>query len=174
MSKYLILLFYIYSSLTVFSQELTPEEGKLYSIIMEYRIELGLPEIPISNALTKVAQLHCEDLAKNHPDTGICNLHSWSNQGIWSSCCYTDDHAKASCMWDKPKELTSYNFPAYEIASSSSGLMTSKMALDIWKKSKPHNDVITNNDIWKEQWKAIGIGIQGSYAVVWFGNYLED
>jgi uncharacterized protein YkwD len=141
---------------------------------MEYRIELGLPEIPISNALTKVAQLHCEDLAKNHPDTGICNLHSWSNQGIWSSCCYTDDHAKASCMWDKPKELTSYNFPAYEIASSSSGLMTSKMALDIWKKSKPHNDVITNKDIWKEQWKAIGIGIQGSYAIVWFGNYLED
>jgi hypothetical protein len=77
-------------------------------------------------------------------------------------------------MWDKPKELTSYNFPGYEIASYSSVLMTAEMALDIWKKSKPHNDVITNKDIWKEQWKAIGIGIQGSYAVVWFGNSFDD
>ncbi len=142
--------------------------------MMEYRMELGLPEIPISNALTKVAQLHCEDLTVNHPDKDICNLHSWSNKGTWNSCCYTDDHAKASCMWDKPKELTSYNFPGYEIASHSSVAMTAEMALDIWKKSKPHNDVISNKDIWKEQWKAIGIGIQGSYAVVWFGNSLDD
>ena len=84
-------------------------EYELYELIMDYRAKKGLKRIPLSNALTIVAQTHCKDLTENKPDLGKgCNAHSWSDQGSWSTCCYTPDHKASTCMWDKPKELTSY------------------------------------------------------------------
>lgn len=38
-------------------------EYELYELIMEYRAEKGLKRIPLSNALTFVAQTHCKDMA---------------------------------------------------------------------------------------------------------------
>lgn len=130
----------------------------------------GLPEIPRSSALTQVARLHVRDLEENHPDRGDCNIHSWSAHGTWTSCCYTDDHAEASCMWNKPKELTSYQGNGFEIAHWSSDGVTPEKALQGWQGSRGHNTVILNQGQWKDQWNAIGIGIKGNYAVVWFGT----
>ena len=74
-------------------------------------------------------------------------------------------------MWDKPKELTSYTANAYEIAASASENIDPAKALLLWKGSKHHNNVILNKSIWaRMEWKAIGIGVRGKYAVVWFGN----
>lgn len=76
-------------------------------------------------------------------------------------------------MWNKPRELTSYIGDGYEIAYWSSEGATAA-ALNGWKKSRGHNAVIINQDIWKNvQWKAIGIAIRGEYAVVWFGKELD-
>jgi uncharacterized protein YkwD len=73
-------------------------------------------------------------------------------------------------MWDKPKEIAGYEGAGYEIAFFSSGDFTAKLALESWKKSPGHHNVIINKDIWKEmKWGAIGVGIQGNYAVIWFG-----
>ena len=94
-------------------------------------------------------------------------MHSWSKKGKWEVCCYTDDHAKAQCMWNKPRELTRYKGNGYEIAA---GMGNAQDALDGWKHSVHHNNVIINKDIWKTKWEAIGIGIYGNYAVVWFGH----
>lgn len=154
------------------------DEQQLYNYIMEYRKEKGLPEIPLSKALTYVAQTHCKDLYYNKPDIKKdCNAHSWSNKGSWSPCCYTSDHKKAECMWDKPKELTNYTGYGFEIACGSSEpiydgyVMTPEYAIQSWKKSPPHNAVIINSGIWKdEQWNAIGIAIYKGFAVVWFGR----
>ena len=159
-----------------FSQNLSEEELKLYDLIMEYRKENNLPSIPISKSLTLVAQAHVTDLQNNHPDQGSCNAHSWSSKGSWSSCCYTPDHVKAECMWSKPRELTSYPGNGYEIAFGSSdprykGFRPSAIsALQSWKDSSGHNAVIINQGSWKDsQWNAIGIGLYGGFAVVWFG-----
>ena len=55
----------------------------------------------------------------NKPDAPPeCNLHSWSDKGPWSACCYTPDHAQAQCMWDKPSELTNYPGNGYEISAA--------------------------------------------------------
>lgn len=153
-----------------YAQSTSEQEAELYKLIMEYRKASGLPEIPRSPALTQVARLHVRDLVENHPDRGECNLHSWSAHGTWSSCCYTNDHAEASCMWNKPKELTSYPGNGFEIAHWSSEGVTPEGALQGWQGSRGHNSVILNQGQWKDQWNAIGIGIRGSYAVVWFGN----
>jgi uncharacterized protein YkwD len=150
--------------------ELKPEEEKLYQMLMDYRVEKGLKPIPLSAALTKVAKLHVYDLHTNHPVKGRCNLHSWSNKGKWSACCYTGNQASAECMWNKPKELTSYTGAGFEIAAYSTN-MSAEVALDGWKNSKGHNEVMINKGTWKKaDWQAVGVGITGYYAVIWFGK----
>ena len=146
---------------------------------MEYRKENALPVIPISRSLTYVAQTHAKDLAINRPDTGGCNAHSWSSAGNWTSCCYTPDHAQAKCMWNKPRELTSYKGNGYEIACRIYGSrgdisMSAENALQSWKTSSAHNAVIINQGIWKNKWNAIGVGICKGFAVAWFGKEFEN
>jgi hypothetical protein len=159
----------------LFSQTLNSEEQKLYDIIMAYRKSKGLPVIPLSKDLTTVAQTHVRDLNLNKPDCGECNAHSWSDKGNWTACCYTSDHKQAACLWDKPRELTNYKGDGFEIACGSNGCcpnfnMTADYALESWKKSPGHHALIINTGSWKREWKAIGIGLDGAFAVVWFGR----
>ena len=143
---------------------------------MQYRYSKGLTKIPLSKSLTFVAQTHVRDLSNNKPDVGNCNMHSWSNNGNWTSCCYTSDHARAKCMWDKPSELTSYKGNGYEIAHGAHGHnCTAKCALAGWKSSSGHNAVMINQGVWSSHpWKAIGIGIYKGFAVVWFGEERDE
>lgn len=156
---------------------LTQEEHKLYELIMEYRKSKKLPPIPISAKLTMVAQAHTRDLSMNYKfDPGNkCNPHSWSKKGKWSSCCYTNDHKAAQCMWDKPREISQYEGNGYEIAYYSSKGATAAEGLEGWKRSPGHNPLIINDGMWsKVEWKGIGIGIYGEYGVVWFGEVADD
>lgn len=144
------------------------KEMKLYELIMAYRKQKGLSEIPLSKSLTFVAKTHAKDLGDNNPNKGSCNLHSWSDKGNWKPVCYTSDHAQASLMWSKPRELTSYQGNGYEIAAQ--GVSSAEAALNLWKQSDAHQAVLLNEGIWKEKWQAIGIGMYKNYAVVWFGK----
>ena len=150
---------------------LSKAELQLYQNLMAYRKSKKLPKVPISKSLTIVAQTHARDLMAEKPVSKRCNLHSWSGTGDWSKCCYTSDHKRAKCMWDKPRELTNYKGDGYEIAHWHSGGATPFSALEGWKKSRGHNMVMINRGIWKDvDWKAVGVGIDGQYAVVWFGS----
>ena len=155
---------------------LTPEEKKLYDLIMQYRKSKKLKPILFSEKLSRVAQAHVRDLDANfvYENRGDCNPHSWSDKGLWSACCYTADHAKASCMWSKPKEIAGYEGEGYEIAYFSSGGANAVEGLEGWKKSPGHNPLLINSGTWKKlEWRAIGVGIYGQYGVVWFGE-IED
>ena len=147
----------------------------LATVINKYRASKGLPVIPVSPSLTKVARVHAADLEK-HQFQGRCNMHSWSDDGNWTDCCYTSDHAKAQCMWDKPKEITNgkYKGNGYEISAMYSGRITPQYALTIWQASTGHHNVILSKDIWaKRKWNAMGAAISAHYAVVWFGNEVD-
>ncbi|WP_026999245.1 CAP domain-containing protein [Eisenibacter elegans] len=154
------------------SISLSAEEQELYRLVMEYRKSKGLPAIPLSKSMTFVAQTHAHDLAENPPNSAAgCNMHSWSDKGNWKPCCYTDDHAQAACMWEKPRELTKYPGYGFEVSYWSGGKANAAGALAAWKGSSGHNQVIINEGIWaKYNWQAIGIGIVGQYAVMWFGK----
>lgn len=154
---------------------LSNEEMKLYKLVNEYRKQNGLSPVMISRSLTFVAQQHSKDLALNNPNKNEhCNLHSWSSKGEWTECCYTKDHAKASCMWDKPRELTNYKGNGFEISAWSSSNISANQSLQIWKGSSAHNQVIINKGMWgNHPWKAIGIGIYNGYANIWFGEVLD-
>lgn len=159
---------------------LTPTEISLAQQINEYRRQKQLPAVQLSRSLTYVAQAHVRDLVKYYRQSDRCNLHSWSDNGSWKSCCYTSDQHKASCMWNKPRELTNYTGDGFEIAFYSTYTYASpdEFAGNIlkgWKESKGHNQVIINGGIWKAvQWKAMGIGVYGEYAVVWFGELPDN
>jgi uncharacterized protein YkwD len=152
---------------------LSTEEEKLYKLIMTYREGKKLPIIPFSAKLTQVAQAHVRDLADNfdYDNKRGCNPHSWSKNGTWTSCCYTPDHKRKECMWDKPKEIAGYIGSGYEIAYYSSAGASAEEGLDGWKKSPGHNPLLINSGIWsKSTWKGLGIGIYKEYGVVWFGE----
>lgn len=150
---------------------ITADEQKLYDLIMKYRADNKLPSIPFSKSLSYVAHQHAWDLEVNQPTGGSCNMHSWSDKGKWTSCCYTADHKQAKCMWTKPQELTTYPGYGFEISCGGSATLSPVDALECWKSSEHHNNVILNKDIWKDYvWKSIGISINGRYAVVWFGK----
>jgi hypothetical protein len=168
--KSFLLISALFCSLCMLAQQPTADEQKLYDLIMAYRKQKGLPVIPLSKSLTTVAQIHVKDLTDNRPVYGNCNLHSWSSKGKWTPCCYTRDHAQASCMWSKPRELTKYRGNGYEISFMDTGGATPIGALDSWQYSPGHNAVIINEGSWNEKWNAIGVGINGNYAVVWFGR----
>ena len=155
---------------------LTPVEAILAKLINQYRAEYSLHGIPLSSSLSKVARIHCQDLATSDAYHGDCNLHSWSDKGKWNSCCYTPDHKHATCMWNKPRELTSYTGDGFEIAyfTTASYDTPGRLAEEIlkaWKNSESHNEIITNQGKWKSQnWKAMGVGLWNGYATIWFGR----
>jgi uncharacterized protein YkwD len=173
--KFLFSALLITTHFTGIGQNLTADETQLYKLVMNYRKTKGLPSIPLSKSLTFVAQTHVQDLDENYEPGGKCNFHSWSDQGKWKPVCYTPDHAQAKLMWSKPKELTTYKGDGYEIAFGVNieYLADPEIALQSWKLSKQHNDVILNRGLWKKKWNAIGIGMYGSYAVIWFGNEVD-
>lgn len=93
----------------------------------------------------------------------ICN--TGRRKGKWEPCCYTDDHKKATCMWDKPKEIAGYGKNGYEISYYSGAGANAAEGIAGWKTSTGHNQVTINDGIWKKiTWNAIGVGI---YKGVW-------
>jgi uncharacterized protein YkwD len=151
--------------------EPNPDGAELVELVNAYRQSEGLPAIPYSPSLSCVAVTHVHDLADNSPHTepGGCNLHSWSDQGPWTACCYTPDHAQAQCMWSKPQELTEYPGNGYENAASGAG--SPAAALAMWQGSTAHNEVILNLGIWESHpWNAVGAGLYQGYATLWFGE----
>ncbi|PEN07748.1 hypothetical protein CRI93_07120 [Longimonas halophila] len=146
------------------------DEQALIESVRSYRTSENLPEVPLSGALTKVAQTHVRDLADEAPhEDSQCNLHSWSDEGSWSPCCYTDDHANASCMWEKPSELTDYTGTGYEIAYS--GPPDAERIMEQWQASLGHDAVMANRGQWTNfTWRAMGVGVVDGFAVIWFGR----
>ncbi|WP_175402888.1 CAP domain-containing protein [Mangrovivirga cuniculi] len=149
---------------------LNEKEIKLHELLNNYRIDKNLAPVEISSKLTKVAQAHAKDLGDNYELNDDCNPHSWSSEGDWTSCCYTNDHKKATCMWYKPNEIANYGAHGYEIIFYHSHEATPDDALLGWQESDAHNPVVINSGIWEKiDWKAMGVAVRGSWAVVWFG-----
>jgi hypothetical protein len=150
---------------------ISAEEFKLFNLVNEYRRSDNLPAIPLSQSLSKVAKQHIADLIQNKPDTSTCSFHSWSNKGNWQSCCFTKESRDKLCMQSKPSELTSYPGKGYEVVYWESREATASKAINQWKETPVARSVLTNTKEWAAlNWKAIGIGIDGGFAIIWLGE----
>ena len=154
---------------------LSEAEANLYYLINEYRESLGLSKLSFSKSLTSVARAHVKDSHDYTPrlqldERGIQgNLHSWSNNGNWRGGAYTPDHEHAEIMWDKPSELTDYKGSGYEISVYHSIGIDPKLALDLWKSSSGHNEVIIGDNDWSFI-TTMGVAMDKNYSHVWFGG----
>lgn len=149
------------------------DEAQIAALINAWRASHGLAAVPVSPALTEVARAHARDLAQNRPNRGDCTLHSWSDAGDWTPVCYTADDAQAEAMWSKPAELTGAAYPhrGFEIAYHALFRAAPDAAMTAWKDSPRHNNVLLQQGRWADtRWRAMGVGVAGGYAVVWFGR----
>ncbi|OHT18617.1 hypothetical protein BHE75_00591 [Sphingomonas haloaromaticamans] len=155
------------------------EEARIADFLNDYRAAHGLPPIPYSPALARVAHAHARDLEDHNPDSGTdgdgrrCTLHSWSAASGATPVCYTADHARAQLMWSKPREITrgAYGGQGFEIAARYSEGIDADIAFDLWRGSAAHNAVILEQGRWAGTgWRAMGVALDGRYAVVWFGK----
>lgn len=159
---------------------LSAEEAELARMINEYRYQNGQSSVPISRSLTEVAQRHVYDLDTYQADNATdyrgvaCNMHSWSNQGFWNALCYTPDHVSSTGMWNKPREITNYAYSGngFEIAYETYRQASATEGFPVLRGA--YDDIILNYGFWSNyNWPAMGIGVYGHHAVVWFGD-VED
>lgn len=155
----------------------SPEELELVRLVNEYRGQNGLPALPTSHWLASTARWKVWDRINNPSAVGgVCSSHSWSNSppvGVfWSGVCYTMDHAQASQMYVKPRQIsaTVYSGNGFELTADAGGTQTAQQALDQWKNSPSHNTVILQQGPWSGVLQGVGTGIGASYAVMWFGD----
>lgn len=150
-------------------------ELHLYRLINEYRLAAGLEIIPMSKSLSYVAHVHVRDLFENRPDFQSCNLHSWSDKGNWTPCCYAKDPNRTNCMWNKPREITNYMGNGQELILWENIPATPLSAFDQWRNYDLTNDMLLNQGRWSEKnWKALGVAIFEGYASIWFGEVADD
>lgn len=153
------------------------EEAQLMRSINDYRAANGKASVAWSKSLTTVAQWHVLDATTNAATvfTDSCNLHSWSawQPSLWNAVCYTADHANASLMWGKPKEITKniYRANGYEIGGR--GYTSVADVLAGWQGSPGHNAVLLSQGNWANlTFKAMGAGVDSVSRVyyVWFST----
>ncbi len=178
--KTVIFIGLIISSSLLFSQKkvnniedicLNKNEFRLYCLINKIRVENDKPILPLSASLTFVSKKHADDLNKNHPDTAICDLHSWSDKGIWSPCCHNKYLPKSECIRSKPGELTDYNYHGYELVYWDSEFADPDSLIELWTHTDKAVDMILNSGKWEYyEWNITGLSINNKYATVWFGE----
>lgn len=147
------------------------DEIRLAELINKFRIENKMPVVPLSSSLTLVAKTHAFDLQTNNPDTSICSTASWSNKGNWKSCCFNPYVLREECMWDKPKELTSYVYRGYELSHFEERIIQVDSLFALWKSAEEAADMLLTKGAYHDKkWEAMGLAIGENYASVWFGQ----
>ncbi|HOI31780.1 MAG: SPOR domain-containing protein [Bacteroidales bacterium] len=173
----LIILLFLFAP-GLFAQEfradqvcLSQAELKLAEHINAFRKENRKPVLPLSAALSFVAQTHVKDLQENHPDTSICLTASWSDKGNWTACCYNKYLVNQECMWGKPKELTSYPFRGYELSYFQEEVISVDSIFSLWLKNEETRDMLLTTGLQStKRWETMGIGMSDNYVSVWFGQ----
>jgi hypothetical protein len=158
---------------------LSNQELELLNLVNDYRNTNNKASVNFSRVLNTVGQWHAEDAFLNSGTlfTPSCNLHSWSNDmpHLWTPVCYTSDHAQASKMWNKPREISGGSYTGNGYENAAWGYVSPAAALNGWKNSPGHNDVILNQGIWASlTWRAMGVGIRGSYYYLWFSDTADN
>jgi len=170
----------------------------LIDAVNSYRRANGLRNLECDGVLVEVANIHVQDQEAVHPlKSSECppNGHNWlspigwtladiatllpylsDNVGNIKSCCFKKDGD--DCMWKKPNELYPWYKPyGFEVSvvlgsdlSGASAEAAAKGALDSWKGSKGHNDVIlAKGDNWRKL-KKIGCFRRGEFVNCWMSS----
>jgi hypothetical protein len=147
------------------------QEKALFDRVNNLREDYGKNRVEYSASLSFVAKKHVLDLLENSPDTSVCNLSSWSDKGNWTPCCFNHYVPDQDCMWEKPKELTSYPYRGYELVSYFEDTLSVDSVINLWSDAREVLDMIlTDGNYSKKKWICMGVGMNAHYVSVWFGQ----
>jgi hypothetical protein len=150
---------------------ITTNDKQLSEALNEFLTENGREPVNLSKSLSYVAFLHVNDLIKNHPDTSICNLSSWSRHGDWTACCYNKYVPDQECMWGKPKELTPFRYRGYELALFlEEGAHPDTVMQVLMSSNKAIDMLLAKGAYSKKKWISIGVSVKQNYASIWFAQ----
>jgi len=152
----------------------------LEKLVNKERQRGGLAPLHCDPHMRWVAERHLDDadeaVKKNiaFPKERGCKAHSWlTTVGglLKSACCY---HENYDCMWKKPLELSGWDDrEGYEISVGDNDhtdfKMTAEYAINSWKKSPPHHNVIMGRGEWSEL-KTVGCNFRNHIAHCWFSK----
>lgn len=178
----LIIVFFVWEGLSAQTTNKIPDDfcisaddNKLLESINQFLVENGKKDLDYSISLSYVAKLHVNDLLQNHPDTSVCNLSSWSNKGEWTDCCYQKYVPNQDCMWEKPKELTSFKYRGYEMAFYFEEDFNSDTVMQLLLSSNAAIDMLlTKGDYSKKNWVCMGVALNNKYASIWFAQRADN
>eukprot|EP01083_Nonionella_stella_P012017 34114_1 len=129
----------------------------------------------------KVAKLHVENSCQvsSLSNRKCWNPHSWDEipgtRQDYKTCCYSPmKSATFNCIWYKPREIAGFDEDGFEITSG--GGSTLADALNGWKQSPGHNEVIIQSNSWKYyKWRSIGCAVViGQVAHCWFSKKADS
>ncbi len=179
---FLILVFFVCNRISAQTTKNIPDDfcisaddNKLLESLNQFLVENGKKKLEYSKSLSYVAKLHVDDLLLNHPDTSICNLSSWSNNGEWTGCCYNKYVPNQDCMWEKPKELTSFKYRGYEMAFYFEENFNPDTLMQLLLSSNSAIDMLlTKGDYSKKKWVCMGVALNVNYASIWFAQRADN
>lgn len=149
------------------------EELALANQVNHFRKQNDLNVLPVSAALSYVADVHVKDLYLHYNPLGDCNLLSWSDGGRWKECCASGEDY--DCMHGKPAELTQYRGKGYELVYYQNTQVTSGLAFNAWKENASAKNMILQQGKYEDKnWQALGVALFDGYASIWFGESTDD
>jgi hypothetical protein len=146
--------------------------NELENEINKERSRNGLGPLKCDHNMRWVANQHVNNQLDNGYTFGKefpngCNGHSWFGA---VGCCFSTDSATWPCMWNKPLELSKWDDRnGYEISSWTTGAMTPATALESWRGSSGHYNVILTQGEWTDL-KTVGCGWRKTVAHCWFAK----
>jgi len=153
---------------------------ELARLVNEHRAKNGLQKIKLSAALMAVASAKVKDANRNSPASGCFMPNSWSSgvSSWWKGCCYTlADKGQSQCMQSKGKEITAcwkeqYTGNVFENTFQSNSRVVPADAFAMYLWGGTSLDQIMNSGTWASYnpWPAMGVGIEGGYGVLIFGD----
>jgi hypothetical protein len=174
----------IFSATSIFGQKnnkipkefcISNDEHQLFENINVFLAENGKKKLSLSKSLSFVAKTHINDLQINHPDTSICNLSSWSDNGNWTSCCYNSYVPNPDCMWNKPKELTNFKYRGYEMVLFFEDEFNPDSIMQLlYSSNNALAMLLAKDDYSSKKWICMGVGINENYTSIWMAQRADN
>lgn len=169
-------LFFVIATFSLQAQQgvcIDEDELALANQINQFRKQNDMEVLPVSSALSYVADVHVKDLYLHYNPFGDCNLLSWSDSGRWEECCTSGENY--DCMYSKPAELTKYEGKGYELVYYQNTQITSGLAFNAWKGNPSAKSMMLQQGKYEDKtWQVIGVALFDGYASVWFGEKTDD
>lgn len=150
-------------------------ETQILNLVNKHRIDNGLPELEISQALCYVADEHARDLYDNKTYEKTNSLHSWSRKSGYKPINFYKGKNAIKKIKVKPKEIVNYVGDCLEIAYYNDGIVNAENIVSFWKMQHQTNSLILNSQPYSyPRWEVMGIAEYNGFVCLWFGPTTEN